>query len=115
VLSCTLAAADVAGGSASSSDPTIIASVNRRSTVDRINPPGAARRGALGMSYHLSNDDPVQVGRARHVASRDPDGSGTRDTVAGRSRPNLPYQRALWQTRPVKTSQSRTTRLPLTP
>jgi hypothetical protein len=82
-----------------------MASVNRRSTVDRINPPGAARRGASGMSYHLSNDDLVQFGRARLGSSRDPDGSVTRDTFAGRSRPNLPYERALWQTPPVKTSQ----------
>ena len=39
-------------------------------------------------------------------SSRDPDGSDTRDTDAGRSRPNLPYERAVWQTRPVKSSQS---------
>jgi hypothetical protein len=57
------------------------------------------------MSYHLSNDDLVQAGRARLGSSRNPDGSDTRGTFAGRSRTNLPYEHALWQTRPVKTSQ----------
>jgi len=67
------------------------------------------------MSYHLSNDDLVRSVERGAWTSANPDGSDTRDTFAGRSRPNLPYQRALWQTRPVKTSQSPTTRLPLTP
>jgi len=53
------------------------------------------------MSYHLSNDDLVRSVERGAWTSANPDGSDTRDTFAGRSRPNLPYQRALWQTRPV--------------